>query len=76
MNTMTMTCVCTEEVSSVVLMPSSGQAIFNISKITTLDNGDVLSSGSETVSVAVPSDMQAALLALMPEPTMPTTEEK
>jgi len=49
-------------------MPSSGQAIFNISKIATLENGDVLSSGSETVSVAVPSDMQAALLALMPAP--------
>jgi 2-keto-4-pentenoate hydratase/2-oxohepta-3-ene-1,7-dioic acid hydratase in catechol pathway len=76
MNDMTMTCVCTEEVSSVVLIPSSGQAIFNISKTATLENGDVLSSGSETVSVAVPSDMQAALLALMPKPTMPTTEEK
>tara|TARA_R110000787_G_scaffold85254_1_gene182049 strand:+ start:129 stop:287 length:159 start_codon:yes stop_codon:yes gene_type:complete len=49
-------------------MPSSGQAVFNISKTATLENGDVLSSGSETVSVAVPSDMQAALLALMPAP--------
>jgi hypothetical protein len=76
MNDMPMTCVCTEEVSSVVLIPSSGQAIFNISKTTTLDNGVELPSGSETVSVDVPADMQKALLALMPAPMMPTTKEK
>jgi len=65
MRSMTMTCVCTEEVSSIVLIPSTNSVIFNVSTHRVLDDGTELSSDiSKTETVALTAEVLAAVLAL------------
>jgi hypothetical protein len=64
MNTMTMTCVCTEEVSSIVLIPSSSKIVFGITTNTVLDSGVELSSESKSVTVELPAALLEEVLAL------------
>tara|TARA_R110000765_G_scaffold77680_1_gene152717 strand:- start:1466 stop:1681 length:216 start_codon:yes stop_codon:yes gene_type:complete len=64
MTPMTMTCVCTEEVSSIVLIPSSSKAIFNVTTHRTLDDGTELSPETESVTVELPAALLEEVLAL------------
>ena len=66
MNKTTMTCNQEEEVSSIVLIPSSGTLIFNVTTTTTLEDGDELSPSSVTLSTDAPAKLLAELLRLMP----------
>ena len=67
METMKMTCVCTEEVVSIVLLPNSSKVIFNISTTTVLDNGVELSPSSESVSADLTGELLKGVLSLLPE---------
>ena len=64
MNTMTMTCVCTEEVYSIVLLPNSSKVIFNTSTNTVLENGVELAAESKSVTVELPAALLKEVLAL------------
>ena len=64
MEAMTMTCVCTEEVSSIALVPSDNIAIFNITTHRVLDDGTELASETKSVTVALTDEVLAAVLAL------------
>ena len=69
MDTVEMTCVCTTEVLSIVLIPSSNKVVVNSTTTTTLSTGVVLPGDSSTVQFAIPegSTMVADILALVPE---------
>ena len=61
---MTMTCVCTEVVSSILLMPSSNRAIFNVTTHRVLDDGTEIPSETESKTVALTDEVLAAVMAL------------
>ena len=64
MESMTMTCVCTEEVSSIVLIPLDNRAIFNVTTYRVLDDGTELSSETKSETVALTAEVLAAAMAL------------
>jgi hypothetical protein len=64
MESMTMTCVCTEEVSSIVLIPSTGNIVFNTTTTTVLDNGTEVGTESTSTTVALPDALLAEVMAL------------
>ena len=66
MNTMSMTCVCTTEVSSIVLIPSSSRVVFTVTTKTVLDNGVELSPESESVTVELTAELLESVMALKP----------
>ena len=61
---MQMTCVCTDEVVSIVLIPSSSKAVFNVTTTTVLDNGTEVGSESTSATVALPDGLLAQVMAL------------
>ena len=61
---MDMTCVCTEAVASIVLVPSHSKLIFNVTTTTVLDNGTELIPESKTEEVVLPPTLLAEVLAL------------
>ena len=63
---MTMTCVCTEEVSSVTLILKSNQAIFSTTTHRVLDDGTELHSEAKTEHVELTAEVIAAVMALKP----------
>jgi len=56
MTTMNMTCVCTTEVTSIVLMPSTSRGIVTSTTTTTLSNGEVLGGETSSVDFSLPKD--------------------
>ena len=71
MTTHTLTCVCTEEVSSIVLIPSSSKLVFAVTTNRVLSNGVELSPSTESVTVALPAALLAEVLALNVAPVSP-----
>lgn len=61
---MQMTCVCTDEVVSIVLIPSSSKVVFNVTTTTVLDNGTEVGSESTSATVALPDGLLAQVMAL------------
>jgi len=61
---MQMTCVCTDEVVSIVLIPSSSKVVFNVTTTTVLENGTEVGSESTSATVALPDGLLAQVLAL------------
>jgi hypothetical protein len=61
---MKMTCVCTDEVVSIVLMPTTGKVIFNTRTTTVLDNGTEVGSESTSATVDLPDAILAEVMAL------------
>lgn len=61
---MKMTCVCTDEVVSIVLIPSTGKVIFNTTTTTVLDNGTEVGSESNSTTVDLPDALLAEVMAL------------
>ena len=68
MESMTMTCVCTEELSSIVLIPASSKAIFNVTTHRVLDDGTELTSESTSVTEVLTDEALAAVMALSTAP--------
>ena len=68
MDSTTMTCACTEEVSSIVLMPTSSKAIFNVTTYRVLDDGTELSPETESETEVLTPEVLAAVLALRTTP--------
>jgi len=66
MTTMNMTCVCTTEVTSIVLIPSSSKVVFAMTTTTVLENGVELSPTTESVTVALTAELLASVMALKP----------
>ena len=61
---MKMTCTCTDEVVSIVLIPSTGKVIFNVTTTTVLDDGTEVGSQSTSATVALPDALLAQVIAL------------
>lgn len=61
---MKMTCECTDEVVNIVLIPSTGKAIFNTTTTTVLDNGTEVGSESNSTTVDLPDELMAEVMAL------------
>jgi hypothetical protein len=61
---MKMTCVCTDEVVSIVLIPSTGKVIFNTRTTTVLDNGTEVGSESTSATADLPDALLAEVMAL------------
>ena len=61
---MKMTCVCTEEVASIVLIPSTGEMVFTTTTTTVLDNGTEVGSESNSTTVDLPDALLAEVMAL------------
>jgi hypothetical protein len=71
MTTTTMTCVSTEEVSSIVLIPSTSKLVFGITTNTVLESGVELASESKSVTVELPAALLQEVLALNVAPVSP-----
>ena len=69
---MTMSCECTESVTSIVVIPSTNTVVFNVQTATVLSDGTALSPTSETTTVELAADSKllAELLALVPAKEM------
>ena len=67
METMKMTCECTEEVVSIVLLPNSSKVIFNISTTTVLANGVELMPESKSVTAELTGELLEGVLSLLSE---------
>ena len=66
MTPMTMTCVCTEEVTSIVLIPSGSRVIFNVTTYRTLDDGTELASETKSETVDLTAEVLESVMALKP----------
>jgi hypothetical protein len=71
---MKMTCECTDKVVSIVLMPTTGKLIFNVTTTTTLDDGTRVGSESHSNTVDLPDALLSEVIALnvIEEPSMPS----
>ena len=61
---MKMTCICTEEVVSIVLIPSTGEMVFTTITTIVLDDGTAVGSQSEATAVDLPDTLPAEVMAL------------
>ena len=61
---MKMTCICTEEVASIVLIPSTGEMVFTTITTIVLDDGTEVGSQSTSATVALPDALLAQVIAL------------
>ena len=73
MESKTMTCVCTEEVSSIVLIPSDDRAIFNVTTHRVLEDGTELASETKSETEVLTAEALAAVMALYTKPTVMET---
>ena len=64
MKSVTMACTCTEEVSSIVLVPSNNRAVFNVTTRRVLADGTELTSETKAETVALTAEVLAAVMAL------------
>ena len=61
---MQMTCVCTDEMVSIVIIPSTGKVVYNTTTTTVLDNGTEVGSTSTSTAVDLPDALLAQVMAL------------
>jgi hypothetical protein len=61
---MEITCICTEEVASIVLIPSTGEMVFTTITTIVLDDGTAVGSQSEAKAVDLPDTLLAEVMAL------------
>mgnify|MGYP006106996433 CR=1 FL=1 len=61
---MQMTCVCTDEMVSIVIIPSTGKVVYNTTTTTVLDNGTEVGSESTSTTVDIPDALLAQVVAL------------
>lgn len=70
---MEMTCVSTESVIHISILPDSGRVVYSIKRLTVLEDGTVLPSTTKAIELQLPegSTVVDDILVLMPEESSP-----